>query len=46
MKKRKLPKVRNEFVVPMLKRGGSGSHGKSAKAKRQQDKMQLKQEVS
>ena len=43
--KKDLPKPRNEFVIPMSKRK-SGAHGKSTKAKRQQNKMQLKQEVS
>ena len=42
--KKDLPKPRNEFVIPMRNRK-SGAHGKSAKAIRQQEKIQLKQQV-
>lgn len=43
--KLKTPKVRNEFVIDMRNRGGNGPHGKSKKALRRDDKMQLRKEM-
>jgi len=41
MKRKKLPKERNPFVVQMVARK-SGAHVKSKKALRRKDKMDLK----
>lgn len=44
-KKQKVSKPRNHVVLAFMKRaGGSGSHGKSKKALRQQAKQELKKE--
>lgn len=44
--KKDLPKPRNEFVTALIQRkgAGAGSHGKSQKATRSQDKSKLKKE--
>jgi hypothetical protein len=47
-KKKGLPKQRNEFVVQLIQRAGAGagSHQKSKKASRRNDKMKLNKEWS
>lgn len=43
-KKNKIPKNRNPFVQHLINRNGGGVHVKSKKAKRQQEKMNMKKE--
>jgi hypothetical protein len=45
--KKKVPKPRNEFVTQLISRAGAGggAHGKSKKAKRRSDKVQLQKET-
>lgn len=45
-KNQKIPKERNEFVVQLIKRGGSGGgvHQKSKKAMRRQEKIKLQKQ--
>jgi|GEM_PF-2135591 hypothetical protein len=45
--KKKVPKPRNEFVTQLISRAGAGGgvHGKSKKAKRRSDKVQLQKET-
>ncbi|WP_205191326.1 hypothetical protein [Burkholderia sp. LMG 13014] len=46
MKQKKISKPRNHVVLAFMQRsGGSGTHQKSNKAKRQQAKQQLKRET-
>jgi hypothetical protein len=41
-KKNAAPKERNPFVQHLINRKGSGAHGQSKKAKRRDDKVELK----
>jgi len=43
-KKKQAPKERNPFVQHLINRTGGGTHQKSKKATRRQDKMQLKRD--
>lgn len=43
-KKNKIPKERNPFVQHLINKKGSGPHGKSKKAQRRQQKIDLKKE--
>lgn len=39
-------KPRNHVTMAMMKRNGAGTHEKSNKSKRQQEKVQLKKQLS
>lgn len=41
-KKGKLPKVRNPFVQHLIGKSGGGTHGKTKKAIRRQEKIDMK----
>lgn len=43
-KKKQLPKERNPFVQHLISKSGGGVHGKSKKAIRRQDKIDLKRD--